>query len=162
MQTSNHAPMIASVRSGSTGSTSSWDRQGHRAYRGFTKRGNSVIRLSADRERRALKRAERVGFLTEIDLQLVRDEAKAVIEYEAANIEHEAVEAYLLDCAEFDEAELFAEFGVDSYAELYAVVCVDGPTDNGEAEQLAWEAAGWGESFDPDDIQWGFAVRTRP
>lgn len=63
----------------------------------------------------------------------------------------------MLDAAEMDAigilpGETFAEFAARLSAD-------DLGTDEGR--DIATNAAGWGDVFDPADLQWGFSVRTR-
>lgn len=58
-----------------------------------------------------------------------------------------------------DEA-ILDDFGVATFAELAVIVAGDVAEATAEAEM--GDSPGWGDTFDPADVQWGFSVRTRP
>jgi hypothetical protein len=157
--------MLCSVRSGDAPGESTWDRQDYQ--RGYMVRSRSDRRY-ADVARRGLKRAERAEVAAEIAAAFddIADDIADVAAQAAIDALWDEDDDYRgcgpyceLCSAEAAEAAILTDAGVNTFAELATVVAAQ------IAEEVEREldagSPGWGDSFDPTEIQWGFSVRTR-
>jgi hypothetical protein len=151
VQTSNLAPMMGATANGNFAASCSWTRQDRQRNRGQWGNRNKAILAGAQqtRERRAIRRAEALMLADDLADQradrLDTAEPAHVIDWNA-----------VLDDVNFDawsltaEAPIFADAGLapdTTFGDL--LVTILEPADVADP---------FGDTFDPDDIQWGFRV----
>lgn len=82
-----------------------------------------------------------------------------------------AFERYMLSLGEYEDEDGYyecdeADFATPVDSGFYEADYDEGADLADEVEDaladFAYENAGWGDTFDPADVQWGFTVRTRP
>ena len=162
MLTNNHLPMLGSVRSGDTPGESTWDRQDYRDRYHVRSRFDRRYKAVA---RRGLRRIERdelaAGLVAELEAEaafLPSLASEAWADWASDFFRHDA--AYRPQIDEEDEiAAILDDFDVATFAELAVIVA--GDVAEAVTADLG-DSPGWGDTFDPAEVQWGFSVRTRP
>lgn len=154
-----YAPMLGSVRSGDAPGESTWDRQDYQ--------NRYLVRSRNDRRyqdiaRRGLKRRERAELAAEIAAELDTGADLADLVFERAGENVDAL--FALDAATWEaeraEADLLDEYRCETFADLAAVAAAE-VAERELDRELDLGIPTWGDTFDPEDIQWGFSVRTR-
>lgn len=168
------APMLGSTRSGDAPGESSWDRQDfidgtHRRSRG-NRAWKPVARRGLRRREAALVAWDVADMLDDGDTLPTRADIAARNEL-AVDVDWWELDREFDDTDDLlgwtpeamrDAAEVQAildEAGVTTLAELAALVAAEVAA---KFEVDDDDLPGWGETFDPADVQWGFTVRTRP
>ena len=167
MLTNNHLPMLASVRNGNAPGESTWDRQDYQDRYHVRSRFDRRYKVVA---RRQLRRTERELVAWDVADQLAADQPESFLPATSVACRQD-VEDYedLVLAQHYDdllawwceEAGILDEAGVETFAELATVVAAE-VADKIAAELDDAGSPGWGDTFDPADVQWGFSVRTRP
>lgn len=109
--------------------------------------------------KRQARRQER-RFLNSLDLDTPAVHPNEVLPLTGQDAQHAfdaalEFERYMLSLGEYEYEDGYYECDEADFADLADEV-EDALAD------FAHENAGWGDTFDPADVQWGFIVRTRP
>ena len=165
MLTNNHLPMLASIRNGDAPGESSWDRQDYRDRNHLRSRFDRRYKVVT---RRQLRRAEHGLVAWDVADQLAAEaperflpattaaSCQDVEDYEDLMLAQHYDDLLAWWCE--DEADaILDEAGVETFAELATKVAAEIAEEAGDVAG----SPGWGDTFDPADVQWGFTVRTR-
>lgn len=179
----NNLPMLGAV---ANGGVSSWDRAYHRCFSGF-KRGNSRMHPDKVGQRRELRRMEQAELRAEIDAELaVTDDDFSLLDAMPGDYTV-AFDAWLLDaqddngcscrrCLLHDDPGgcLVIEAEIDAlHAEGLAILALMADVEAREFAQDLFDGNVDGDGFashdaptmrnlpfDPDDIAWGFTIKS--